>query len=799
MGRSWRFSVVVLTLAMACAEEQGARFAPPDAGPDAGFDAGGCQTDPQCDDRIACTVDHCRAGACEHTPCTDCCPEGLMCSAGFGCGPARRACTTDAECADGVRCTLDRCQDGRFCENVPQSGLCDNGQVCFAALGCIVAPPATCARDQDCERTRCGGRWTCQPELGCAFRARTDCDDRDACTTDRCDDAQGCLHTPRDGDNDTHGDRRCGGDDCDDSNPDVHPGARELCGNNRDDDCDGMTDEGCCAGDVPCTTTCGSTGRTGCGDAGSACIPPAEVCNGRDDDCDNAPDNGLGCVMGSAEACATACGSMGTRSCSTSCVWGVCAPPAETCNGRDDDCDGTADNGFACVARSTGACTTSCGSMGTRMCLGNCTWEACAPPPETCNGRDDDCDGMTDEGCCSNGGACTTSCGSTGQTSCGDGGVRCIPPAESCNGRDDDCDGMTDEGCCTNGGACTTACGSTGRTSCGDAGVSCIAPAEVCNGRDDDCDGARDNGFACLAGSTGSCTTSCGSTGTRTCLGNCAWDTCTPPRETCNGVDDNCNASCDEGFSCCARSTRDCTALGFSRGTATCRGDCTGWDTSACDNCGNRVRDGLEQCDAADLGGQRCDTRGFGGGTLRCNSNCTFDTSMCTTCGNNRAEGAEVCDGTDLRSARCDTLGMGFSGGTLRCTTGCALDTSMCTRTFDPSGTWSVAPAFQYRCALAFGVIYLVDLNVSTLALSDSGGALTASHSSVPCVMTGPSARSSRMVNATCTARGSCNETYTLTGTFGTDNRFTGTLTAAFAGTNCADCTMQSRSVTLTR
>jgi hypothetical protein len=165
-----------------------------------------------------------------------------MCSAGFGCGPARRACTTDAECADGVRCTLDRCQDGRFCENVPQSGLCDNGQVCFAALGCIVAPPATCARDQDCERTRCGGRWTCQPELGCAFRARTDCDDRDACTTDRCDDAQGCLHTPRDGDNDTHGDRRCGGDDCDDTNPRVHPGATEVC-NGLDDDCNGVIDD----------------------------------------------------------------------------------------------------------------------------------------------------------------------------------------------------------------------------------------------------------------------------------------------------------------------------------------------------------------------------------------------------------------------------------------------------------------------------------------------------------------------------------------------------------------------------
>jgi len=33
--------------------------------------------------------------------------------------------------------------------------------------------------------------------------------------------------------------------DCDDGNPSVHPGAKEMCGNGVDDNCDGVIDEGC--------------------------------------------------------------------------------------------------------------------------------------------------------------------------------------------------------------------------------------------------------------------------------------------------------------------------------------------------------------------------------------------------------------------------------------------------------------------------------------------------------------------------------------------------------------------------
>ena len=45
-----------------------------------------------------------------------------------------------------------------------------------------------------------------------------------------------------DGDEDGFYDDSCGGDDCDDTNPEAHPDASEICDNGIDDDCDGLID-----------------------------------------------------------------------------------------------------------------------------------------------------------------------------------------------------------------------------------------------------------------------------------------------------------------------------------------------------------------------------------------------------------------------------------------------------------------------------------------------------------------------------------------------------------------------------
>jgi len=49
--------------------------------------------------------------------------------------------------------------------------------------------------------------------------------------------------------------------------------------------------------------------------------------------------------------------------------------------------------------------------------------------------------------------------------------------------------------------------------------------------------------------------------------------------------------------------------------------------------CGNGIKEGSEQCDGNDFGGQTCFNFGYSGGSLSCNANCTLNFSSCTTGG----------------------------------------------------------------------------------------------------------------------------------------------------------------------
>jgi hypothetical protein len=135
----------------------------------------------------------------------------------------------------------------------------------------------------------------------------------------------------------------------------------------------------------------------------------------------------------------------------------------EDCNGLDDDGDGIIDNAsgstvprslqYACpkgpgtdpecyaspvsLSCPNGAWNGACGYAGSKACVSSCNnapgiqvcdsatgkLKACPPPPEACNGLDDNCDGKIDENnVCRQGGSCVP-------PTCGDG--ICVPGESS--------------------------------------------------------------------------------------------------------------------------------------------------------------------------------------------------------------------------------------------------------------------------------------------------------------------------------------------------------------------------------
>lgn len=251
----------------------------------------------------------------------------------------------------------------------------------------------------------------------------------------------------------------------------------EQC-NYKDDDCDGLTDEGfvdengfygldehCGVCDNDCTTAIqNGSGRCEIGPQGPQCVvascnPGFYAVGGKL--CLEVPDIVCLPCADSSQCLGGLCVEMGSQKfCTRPCddehpcpLWAVCTEKGY-CAGKNGTCD--------CLESAVGAmrlCERH-NEFGTCYGIETCDpeaggWIGCdakEPTPEVCNGIDDDCDGLVDDGIelivsCENTIEGVGTCKGTAVCK-GSNGYVCDaswPAPEECDYQDNDCDGETDE------------------------------------------------------------------------------------------------------------------------------------------------------------------------------------------------------------------------------------------------------------------------------------------------------------------------------------------------------------------
>ncbi len=350
--------------------------------------------------------------------------------------------------------------------------------------------------------------------------------------------------------------------------------------------CSVHNDKGTCWGSRVCT----SAGLGAC----TAVPAVVELCNMKDDDCDGDTDEGHGFNDGGVmKALGAACGSGactgGLVVCKADGSGATCdnsgKSKKETCNFIDDNCNGETDENLTVTdsdCKLTGVCTADKVAASCKIGQWNCEYSA-VPNYEdvsetTCDGKDNDCDGLTDESFVYGSAKLAVGAPCDGIGACGAGVVVCAANAkgvacstdpdggqsqattEVCDDLDNDCDGQVDEGCDDDGdGHCDKDMTVVGTPSvckvagpdCNDANKAVYPKApELCNDVDDDCDGVTDNG--CDKDGDGVCDAQAVVVGQpKVCAkgkGDCddSDKTVSPVAdELCNGVDDDCDGKTD--------------------------------------------------------------------------------------------------------------------------------------------------------------------------------------------------------------------------------------------------------------